>query len=68
LSYKREEEIMKACFQSFPTSDLPRPKAEDKRGVFSARVKRSEVSLFVVGALRQLAKFSRCGLRCKPKR
>jgi hypothetical protein len=31
LSYKREEEKMKACFQSVPTSDLPSPKGEDKR-------------------------------------
>ena len=31
LSYKREEEEMKACFQSVPTSDLPSLKGEDKR-------------------------------------
>jgi hypothetical protein len=31
LSYKREEEKMKACFRSVPTSDLPSLKGEDKR-------------------------------------
>ena len=31
LSYKREEEKMKARFQSVPTSDLPSLKGEDKR-------------------------------------
>jgi hypothetical protein len=35
LSYKREEEKMNSSIQSFPTSDLPKPKAEDKRGVLS---------------------------------
>jgi hypothetical protein len=33
LSYKREEEKMKACFQSIPTSDLPSLKGEDKRAL-----------------------------------
>ena len=47
LSYKREVDLDECLHSVSINEHLPRPKAEDKRGVFSARMKRSELSPFV---------------------
>ena len=56
---------MKACFQSHPTSDLPSP--EGRGQTRGSKFLNLLHSLFVVGAFRQLPKFSRCGRPCKPQ-